>query len=301
MESIPEAELARVEAAIGTALDTDDHGGLSILGYGEISVTVGWPAGGPRWACKRLPPFPDHPAAIRYGALVREYVTRLRALGVGVVDTDVRFLDRPDGRVVVHLVQPVLEPATLGPAVLAAADPATGHPLVGSIVAATVAGSDGTIGVDAQLTNWAWVDGRALNVDVTTPFLYDPAGRPRLDLDLFLGALPWVVRASQRRAAPRIVARWSSARWALTDLAMNLYKDDLAAWIPAVAEAADAHLDESLDVDGLRRRYDAEAALWVRLDRLKRIDRWWQRRVRRRRYEFLVPPSTAYRRRVTDA
>jgi hypothetical protein len=32
----------------------------------------------------------------------------------------------------------------------------------------------------------------------------------------------------------------------------------------------------------------------VKMHRLKRLDRAWQRKVRRRRYEFLVPERTDY-------
>jgi hypothetical protein len=285
-----------VEDAVGRALDAARPDGLRVLGYGEVSVTVGWPTNAPTWACKRLPPFPDEGAYTPYRALVEEYVGRLMEAGVCVVPTEVRRIDRPDHSVVGYLVQPVLDPACLGPAVLRAADPAEGHPMVPAIVDAVLACSDGRTGIDAQVTNWAWIDGRACNLDMNTPFLYDAGGRPRIDVGLFIAALPWVLRATQRRSAAKIAARWSSPRWALLDMAMNLYKDRLDAWIPVVLDAANPRLDEPIDAAELRSRYDKEAKLWVQMHRLKKIDRWWQRRVRRRRYEFLVPEQTDYAR-----
>ena len=33
----------------------------------------------------------------------------------------------------------------------------------------------------------------------------------------------------------------------------------------------------------------ADARMWALLQRLRRADRWWQRRVRRRQYPFLLP------------
>ncbi len=293
---LSDAERERVEAAVERALDTGDTATLNVLGYGEISVTLGWPAAEPRWACKRLPPFADAAAFAAYRALVDEYVARLRSAGVGVVETEVRALDRADGSVVGFVVQPVLDVGVLGPAVLGCADPAAGHPLVDAIVASVLACTDGATGIDAQITNWAWVDDEALNLDVNTPLLYDEHGRPRLDVGLFVAALPWVLRATQRRAAARIAARWRAPRWALLDLAMNLYKDGLEAWIPVVLEAANPRLDVPIDPAGLRRQYAREAALWVRLHRLKRVDRWWQRTVRRRRYELMIPEHTDYAR-----
>jgi hypothetical protein len=291
---ISDAELALVETAIGHALDTDDHSDLTVLGYGEVSVTVGWPAHEPRWACKRLPPFSSQVDYEHYELLVVEYLRRLRSTGVAVLDTQVRALRRDNGSVVGYLVQPVVDAAVLGPSVLGGADPADGHPLVAAIVDAVLACTDGRTGIDAQLTNWAWIDGRAVNMDVTTPFMWDERGRSLLDLDLFIGALPWIVRATQRRAAPRILARWSDPRWALLDFAMNLHKEHLEAWIPVVLSAANPRLAEPIDRDELSSRYRKEAALWVKMHRLKRLDRAWQRHVRRRRYEFLIPERTDY-------
>ena len=294
MPAISDADLERVEAAIGRALDTDDHGELMVLGYGEVSVAVGWPAAAPVWACKRLPPFSDMAAYRAYAALVEEYLARLTSAGVAVVDTDVRSLERSGGSVVGYLVQPALDATLLGPQVLRAADPEVGHPLIPAVVGSVLACTDGRTGIDAQLTNWAWIDGRAVNMDVNTPFMWDDAGRTALDVDMFIAALPWIVRATQRRAVPKIIGRWSEPRWTLLDLAMNLYKDGLEAWIPQVLVAANPHLDEPIEMGELEPLYRKEASLWVMMHRLKRVDRWWQRHVRRRRYEFLVAPRTDY-------
>lgn len=297
MRPLPAGELERVEAAIVHALDTDDHSGLTILGYGEVSVAVGWPTGAPRWAVKRLPPFGDRAALERHVELIHRYIEHLTAAGVGVVETEVATFRRDDGVHLAYLVQPVLDPATLGPAVLAAADPAAGHPLVDAVVEAVLACTDGRCGIDAQMTNWVWSGRRARNLDVNTPFLYDAEGRPELDTGVFLAALPALVRRSQRRATTRIVARWRRPRWALLDCAMNLYKEGLDEWVPVVIAAAEPHLDEPLDPDEVARRYESEAKLWVTMHRLERLERWWRRRVRRRRYEFLLPPETHYARR----
>jgi len=283
-----------VEAAIGHALDTDDHSGLRVLGYGEVSVAVGWPSNLPARAVKRMPPFPDRASFDRYADLVTGYMARLRDAGVAIVDTEVRPLPGPDGTWLGYLIQPVLDPITLGPNVLRAANPADGHPMIDSIVESVMSCTDGRTGIDAQITNWAWLDGRAVNFDLNTPFVYDESGAPVLDLDMFIGALPWLVRATQRKAGPKIIARWAKPRWTLTDLAMNLHKDHLEDWIPVVVAAANKRLEEPIDEATLKAQYDKEAKLWVKLHRLKKIDRWWQRNIRRRRYQFLVSDTTDY-------
>jgi len=277
-----------------SALDTDDHSSLTILGYGEISVAVGWPGDTPTWVVKRMPPFPDRASFDHYRDLVTGYISHLRDAGVAILDTEVRPLPGPDDTWIGYLIQPVLDQSVLGPNVLRAADPAVGHPMIESIIESVMAATDGRTGIDAQITNWAWIDGRAVNLDVNTPFVFDTSGNPVLDLDMFIGALPWVVRATQRKAGPKIIARWAQPRWALTDLAMNLYKDHLEDWIPTVVAAANKRLEEPIDESTLKAQYDKEAKLWVKLHRLKKIDRWWQRNIRRRRYQYLVADTTDY-------
>lgn len=293
-ETISDDELGRVEAAIANALETDDHSNLNILGYGEVSVAVGWPTIKPRWAVKRMPPFPDRASFDAYSKLVVDYIATLRSHGAAIVDTELRSLPQAGRRRIGYLVQPVLDPSTLGPAVLRATSPVVGHPLIEAIVDTVMACTDGRTGIDAQITNWAWIDDRAVNFDVNTPFVYDESGQPMLDINIFIGALPWAVRATQRKAGPKIIVRWSNPRWTLTDLAMNLHKDHLEDWIPVVVAAANERLERPIDESSLKAQYDKEAKLWVKLHRLKKIDRSWQRKIRRRRYEFLVPVTTDY-------
>ncbi len=291
---ISDSELTKVEEAISAALASDDHSGLTILGYGEVSVAVGWPSGSPTWACKRMPPFADQETFDAYLTLVTDYIATLTAAGVNVLDTEVRQLPGPHGSRIGYLVQPALDPSQLGPNVLRSADPTIGHPIIEAIVDSVLACTDGRTGIDAQITNWAWIDGRAVNLDVNTPFTFDEAGHPVLDIDMFIGALPWAVRATQRKAGPKIIARWAKPRWTLTDMAMNLHKDRLEEWIPLVVEAANSRLDDPIIESDLKAAYAKEAKLWVKLHRLKRVDRWWQRTIRRRRYQFLVPETTDY-------
>ncbi|MCB1257728.1 MAG: hypothetical protein KDB26_11520, partial [Microthrixaceae bacterium] len=60
------APLEEVESAVLHALESGDESGLRILGYGEISLVIGWPTQQPAFACKRLPPFADRAAADAY-------------------------------------------------------------------------------------------------------------------------------------------------------------------------------------------------------------------------------------------
>jgi hypothetical protein len=285
--------LPAVEAAVQEALDSGREDHLRVLGHGEISLVIGWPTQDPVVACKRLPVFPSATAAQRYADVFSRYLARLERRGLHVVPSNLQLLSPGSGgRLVGYVVQPVLPRDSLGPEILRAATPDPDHPLVAAVVSGVLGTVDASTGLDAQISNWAMVDGTARYLDVTTPILYDD-GRLGLDVDVMMAAYPWVLRPPLRRfAAPPIAAAYCDPRTVLLDLAANLHKERLPAWIPAVMEAANRGLDAPLTLGEVDRYYRSNARLWEVMLRLRRADRWWQRRVRRRPYPFLLPGPT---------
>jgi hypothetical protein len=282
--------LPAVEAAVQEALASGREDHLRVLGHGEISLVVGWPGDAPVVACKRLPVFPSVAAADRYADVFSRYVATLEQRGLHVVPSTLHFLDPGgDGRLVGYVVQPVLPEGSLGPDILRAAAPDPDHPLLAAVVAGVLGTVDARTGLDAQISNWAWVDETAHYLDVTTPILYDD-GVLELDVDVLIAAYPWVLRPPLRRfAAPPIAAAYCDPRTVLLDLAANLHKERLTEWIPAVLQAANRELSTPLTPVEVDRYYRSNARLWEVMLRLRRADRWWQRRVRRRSYPFLLP------------
>jgi Family of unknown function (DUF6206) len=100
---------------------------------------------------------------------VRRYIHELRTGGVRVVETELRHLVRSHGRVVGFQVQPVLPAQALGTAVLRGVDACHGHPVLVAVADTVVGVTHPRLGVDAQLSNWAWLDGEAWQLDLTTP------------------------------------------------------------------------------------------------------------------------------------
>jgi hypothetical protein len=287
-------ELWALEGEVSTALATRDANRLPLLGHGEISLVLGWPPAEPRVACKRLPPFRDIAAFEHYAAIVRRYIDELRAGGVLVVETELHRLVRPDGRVVGFHVQPVLPGHALGTEILRRVDPSHGHPVVGAVTDAVLGATHPRLGVDAQLSNWAWLDGRAWQLDLTTPFLLDQRGRPAFDLTPFLAVLPAPVRPLVRRQMVTLIHRWTTARGALLDMTASLLKERLDPWVDPVLTEVNARVTPPISAGEATRVYHSDRRLWPLLFRLERANRWWQNHVRRRPFEFLVPERTTY-------
>jgi Family of unknown function (DUF6206) len=285
-------DLERLEEVVEDAITRGDESGLHILGYGEISSVVAWPeATGPH-ACKRLPVFDDRERFDAYRACFDDYLTALTGSGIRVVESRLVELPPNANAVVAYCVQPVLDRDTLAPAILRTADRDRGRSLLAGVVEHIEQTVRPTLGLDAQLSNWASApDGRGLlYLDVTTPLLRDAEGRDRLDTELFMASLPAVFRPVVRRfMLDDILDPYFAPRPAALDVAGNLHKEGLARWVPDLIELANARLGIDLDVDEVRRYYRRDARLWSLLQRARRVDRSWQRHVRRRAYPFLLP------------
>ena len=285
-------ELAQLEASVGAALATGTTEGLTRLGHGEITLVLGWPVDRPAVACKRLPVFPDAAGAAAWGRLIGEYVERLGERGVQAVPWQWRTTPAAGGGVSGWVLQPVLDRAALATNRLAD-DPSTAPTVFGRILNRVVGAVDERVGLDAQLSNWAIVDDELVYFDVTTPMLNDDAGRARMDLRLLTAPLPAALRPVVRRfVAPGIVASYHRPRDVAVDLAGNLLKERLEHLVPDAVAAANERIDPPLTVDEVRKYYRSDARTWEVLLRLRRADQWWQRRMRRRTYPFLLPEPT---------
>jgi hypothetical protein len=252
-------------------------------------VVIAAPLGAPTAACKRVPPFTSRSSYDRYREVVLGNIDELRAAGVDVVDTDVRLIEH-GGRRVGYVVQPLLPPEALGESVLKAAEPSPEHPLVTAIVGHVLEATSSRRGIDAQVGNWAVLDGRVVYLDVTTPFSADESGALEMDLDVFLQVGPPVLRPMYRRQLPPSMLRWLDARHALLDLVGNLYKLDLDAWVEPIIAAVDGAVDPPLTVAEARDYYDGEVKTWSLLHRMLKGYDWWQRRVRRQTPNGFLPP-----------
>ncbi|MEM9135487.1 MAG: DUF6206 family protein [Actinomycetota bacterium] len=282
-----ETELAELEAAVVGALADRDDSTLNVLGYGEVSVALGWPIEEPRFVCKRTPPFSPTDFA-SYRNLVGEYIGALGDAGLAVADTTILAIERGD-EVVAYLVQPMFDAATLGHRVLAAAQPDPSHPFLVAVVDALEVVTP-TLSIDAQVTNFAW-DGSALTlVDVGTPFLWDRSGALRFDMRPFSRMLPAATRPLAIREMTKLVTRWNDPRRVGVDIVANLYREGLTQWIDPTVEALNRGLDptEPVTAEEGRAFYEEDAKIWPLLKRLQAAERWWQTSIRRRPYDWFI-------------
>lgn len=287
---IGDDELVALETVVQEALRTGDRSALDLRGFGVTSVVLAAPIGAPRVACKRVPPFVTREAYEAYTVVIERNIAELTAAGLTVVETEVRLVEH-GGHLAGYLVQPLLPVEALAESILKAAEPSATHPLVVAIVDHVLAATTERRGVDAQVGNWAVVDGVVVYIDVTTPFSVDEAGEIEVDLDVFLNAGPPLLAPVYRRELPTSMKRWLDPRHALVDLVGNLYKLDLDDWVEPIIAATAGRVDPPITIEEARDYYGGEVRTWSTLNRVSRGYEWWVRRVRRREPTMFVPPA----------
>jgi hypothetical protein len=111
-----------------------------------------------------------------------------------------------------------------------------------------------------------------------------------MDMELLIAALPAPLRPGVMRfVIPGLMRRFRVPRAVVLDMLGNLLKEKLDDWLPAALDRLGGRLSEPISEREVRRAYSSDKKLWEVLLQLRRLDRAWQRRVRRREYPFLLP------------
>lgn len=283
-------ELTELESALRQALVTQDDSALTVVGYGEITTVVEWTAGGDPVACKRLPGLADERAFESYKDGVERYIAELASTEVEVPKTTVQSIVAADGTVTAYCVQAVLPSSSLVPRVMHERGHDQAVAVFEKIVERVAATVTDRVGLDAQLSNWAWDDARLSYFDISTPFLRDESGREAFDVELHIASVPWALRGLVRAFfLDTILDKYYTIRGVLLDLLGNMIKERLDALLPAFVDVANRVVSPPFTIAEIEKYYRGDARLWALLQALRRADRWWQHSIRHRPYPFLLP------------
>ncbi|GAA1324998.1 DUF6206 family protein [Leucobacter albus] len=288
-----EALVTSAHRSIERAMLSGTLDGLRILGFGEITVAVAWPAEAPAIVVKRLPPFPSASAVSEYRAVLDAWSAELEHRGVALVPTALHTRVSDTWGTVGYIVQPVVNADDLLHTRCRDAGEAERQRLLEQVVAALATAVTADIAVDAQLPNWVVRDdGTIALLDVSTPLIRDSFGRDRLPAWLFVQGYPAALRAPLSRwAVPKIIAEYHDPQTALLDVAANMRRVGLGAYIDDLLLAANASLRTSVTPAMVRHHFRGNTRMWALMQRLRLWEQGWQRRWRKRPYPMLLPPA----------
>jgi hypothetical protein len=292
LQPSPVPDIEELEARFQRSFSTGTPEGLEVIGFGEVSSVVRWDGPSGPVAAKRLPNYPTTDARRNHRELMAGYIDVLRERGVAVLPTEFQELDAADGTRVLYTIQPLVSAECLAVDVLRESSRRDGEELLREIFSRTAAVvGDPRYGLDVQLSNWVIVAGELGFLDISTPFMRDETtGISRLDTSIFSASLPWLLRwPVERFMAGGIVAEYFDLRTAVINAIANFRKEGLDEWMQSAMDAVNVHLDEPINLEEVDRYYNRDRRMWAFLQWLRRADRWWQLRVRRRPYPVLLP------------
>ena len=289
---VDEVTLRAAERAIADAIDRRDASDLTVLGFGEIAVAIGWPTESATVVLKRTVVYRDRADCERHMSAVADYVARLVERGVPVIPTTVHVVARDDGRYVGYAAQPVVPKALLAETVLETDEPRADHPLLTAVRDYTVEHVRPELSVDMQIPNFAWDGERLVLLDITSPIVFTADGELDFVLTPEIFALvPAPMRRFALREAMRILHIYRSVPETLSFVVSLLYRIDQQRWAPAAAENFAAELTKPLDLDAVEAEHRRLVKVLPFIARSSMAERWWSTKVRRRSYDFFITDS----------
>ncbi|MFF7025831.1 DUF6206 family protein [Streptomyces klenkii] len=290
--TVPEDDLRELEQQVRRALAAGDPRGLTVLGYGEVTLVLALETERGAFACKRLPVFGSRKRYEAYGRTLGRYTDRLAAAGVHVAETRLWDTALPPGNTVGYCVQETLPVKRLVSHLLHTEGRDWAEDFFARFLGTVHGAVSPSLGLDAQASNWIDLDGDLVYLDVTSPLMRDARGRELLDVRLFFTSLPVLLRDAVRIAmAKSIFDKFYTPRGVVLDFLGNLHKEKLAALVPGFLEQANARIEPALTAEEVAEYYKGDAAMWELIQRLRKADRAWHLKIRRRPYPFLLPPD----------
>ena len=288
---IDDAELALAESAVLAALDSRNVDGLKVLGFGETTLALAWPTDAPRLVLKRMISTPSASDAAEISASLSTYIERIGE-HVRVAPTEVRTILTDGGRHVIYLVQQLFDPSVLVDTVLAASTPSSDNPIVSALIDVVLSATQtNDVGVDAQFSNFAWVDSELVLFDVGTPFLFESDGSLALDPRHMVSPLPMPVRAKAATQINGILRDMTTRRGSFFHSALGLARVGLDDWLDPVLAAFAPHVEPAITEQEVREHVASRHKESLRLKQLMRAQRVWIEKVRRRRYDVFITDS----------
>lgn len=280
-----QADLVALETRVQRSLSTRDMGDLEIVGFGEFSVAIGL---GDHIA-KRMPTF-SATEFDAYKTTVDSYIEYLRGAGVPVTPTTAAPVLRPDGRVVGYLVQPRRSKQSVGGPLLRAETPVVDHPLLTQIGQHVIAACSATMGIDAQVTNWALIDRKAELLDVGTPIWVESGKKTKMDMAPFLQMIPAPTRWIVGKAMTDLMTRFLDPAAVLVDAVAGLIREGLDDWVDVAAATWSDQLGAPVTVHAARANLKEDLRILPALKMAQRAQRRFVE-LRGGRYDFFIPTT----------
>ena len=289
---------------------------INILGWGEISLVFELVNDVESVAYKRIPIFDNEMQVKRHIWAYNEYNRLLNEdCGLMLPDYDTAWFKDDEGGIQFYCVQEKLHPQSVGHKIIhdisnkeietlvllamREMKKVWGHARKKKYLA---------LGLDGQISNFAVknydpdnikidIDTELHYIDTSTP-MFRINGKEAMEAVLFLKSTPSFLRGLIKAAfLQETVDRYYDWRKVTTDLVANFYKEQKPEMVPRLTRLVNKFLtDEAsefdikpLTVEEIQKYYKSDANMWRIFQAARKIDRFLETRLFKRKYAFYLP------------
>ena len=290
--NVSDEALVAADAAIDKAVAARDASDLHVLGFGEVSVALGWPSDAPDYVLKRVLVYESRDRCEAHLGQIQDFVDTVKAGGADILTTTMHVVDRPDGRASGYIAQPLVPNELLADQILANNEPRADHPVVLAHREMAVRDCTPTYAVDLQISNFVYDGDRYANIDITSPVTFDAAGNFTGPIpDEMVAMVPAFMRSTFRKEYAKTASGFRDPRGALHSSIVFLHRAEQGRWAQAFAECFNEVLDEPLDIDAAQADYDRFAKVIPMVKKTSLAQRWWQTKVRKGNFDTFITDS----------
>lgn len=291
---LDEDELREIESRIVNAFTTRSTDGLSVLGFGELGLAIGWPNEAPTMVVKRQT-VGTHETVRADLDRMQQYHDALEAHDLPVLPTELRTIRLESGDDAGYVVQPLVARENLVEHLLPDITPTVNHPILIAIRDAVIGvvhdGPSGGLSVDAQVTNFAWDGSGVTVIDTTPPLVWNADGGPFYDVGNYLLAIPAPLRPAAMKITRQQGDRVRTGTGALTQTCVFLKRIELDRWVDAAIETFNDALDTPIERDEVEKLFREATKNFPLIKFMARIQRFWVTKVRRSEYQYFITNS----------
>jgi hypothetical protein len=292
---------------------------IKLLGYGEISIVFELVNDLAPIAYKRLPIFESEIQVKRHISAYIKYHEILMRLGIEVPPEDSIWIRSSNNKIVLYCAQEKISPETIGNRIIH--DKITKKDFqqlillimrkLSKIWLFNKRSKKFQVGIDGQISNWSLIgydsgkpeiseDNQLLYLDTSTP-LFRVNGIEAMEPDLFLKSAPsflrWLLKAL---FVEEVVGRYYDFRLVAIDLLANFYKEQKPNLIPESLNIINTFFNEEVselkippltynEIYSYYNGFLGDKQIWVIFQNARRIDRYLQTRMLKKKYDFYLP------------
>jgi hypothetical protein len=289
---------------------------INILGWGEISLVFELVNDAENIAYKRIPIFDNEQQVKRHVWAYNEYNRLLKEdCGLILPDYDTAWFKDDEGGIQFYCVQEKLHPDSVGHKIIHNINNEEIEILVLLAMKEMKKVWDHArkknyidIGLDGQISNFAVKNYDPNNItinsntelyyiDTSTP-MFKINGKEAMEAVLFLKSTPSFLRALIKAVfLQETVDRYYDWRKVTIDLVANFYKEQKPELVPKLMRLVNNFLKEEasefniepLSLEEIQKYYKSDANMWKIFQGARKIDRFLETRLFKRKYAFYLP------------